>query len=150
MKKRAPRPEEAPTVHTLGTSNRTLEEFLGLLEHHGIRRILDVRRFPRSRFEHFGAEELEGHLRREGFEYFYLGEELGGYRKEGYEAYLGSRGFNQGIRRAQCLAAGSPSAILCAERLPWRCHRRFIGRALEERGWRVAHIIEKERLWVPK
>lgn len=137
-------------LYTLGTSNRTLEEFLALLEHYGIRRILDVRRFPKSRFEHFCAGELPGHLRSKGIEYSYLGEELGGYRKEGYEAYLQSRGFRKGLNRASALARASPSALLCAERLPWRCHRRFIARALEEEGWKVTHIIERDRVWAPK
>ncbi len=150
MKGKEPSPDKGQIIYTLGTSNRTLEEFLALMGHYGIGRILDVRRFPKSRFEHFGGEELAGHLRSRGIEYSYLGEELGGYRKEGYETYLQSRAFMKGLRRASALAQGSTSALLCAERLPWKCHRRFIARVLEEQGWRVTHIIEVDRVWVPK
>jgi uncharacterized protein (DUF488 family) len=116
----------------------------------GVAVVVDVRRFPTSRFNHFKREVLKELLEARGFSYIYLGEELGGYRRGGYEAYLGSEEFRQGLRRVEELARRGRVVILCAERLPWRCHRRFIGRELERDGFRVEHIIDEKRRWVPK
>jgi len=137
-------------IYTLGTSDRTAEEFLALLGSLGVELVVDVRRFPTSRFEHFKREELEDILEAGGFSYIYLGEELGGYRKKGYEAYMGTEEFRQGLDRLEQLARRMRLVILCAERLPWRCHRRFIGRELETGGFRVEHIIDEKRRWVPR
>ena len=67
----------------------------------------------------------------------------------GLEAYCRTPSFARGLRRLKALGAGSPTAILCAERLPWRCHRRFIATALRGRGWEVLHILEPDRTWAP-
>ncbi|HID86552.1 MAG TPA: DUF488 domain-containing protein [Anaerolineae bacterium] len=137
-------------VFTLGTSTRSAEEFLDLLAHYGIETLVDVRRFPTSRFEHFKGENLAALLAGEGIEYVYLGEELGGYRAGGYEAYTASEAFARGLERLEALAATRRVAVACSERLPWKCHRRFIGRALAQRGWEVRHIIDIGREWVPR
>lgn len=137
-------------IYTLGTSNRTAEEFLELLRSLGVEVVVDVRRFPRSRFDHFRREELVRLLEGGGFGYIYLGEELGGYRRGGYQSYLDTEGFREGLERLEGLARGRRAVLLCAERLPWRCHRRFIGWELERDGFRVIHIIDEKREWVPK
>jgi uncharacterized protein (DUF488 family) len=137
-------------IYTLGTSDRTAEEFLALLGSLGVELVVDVRRFPTSRFEHFKREELKRLLEGGGFSYIYLGEELGGYRRKGYEAYVGTEEFQHGLERLEELASQMRVVILCAERLPWRCHRRFIGRELEREGFRVEHIIDEKRRWVPR
>lgn len=137
-------------IYTLGTSDRTAEEFLALLGSLGVELVVDVRRFPTSRFEHFRREELKDLLEGEGFGYIYLGEELGGYRRKGYEAYVGTEEFRQGLERLEELARRKRVVIICAERLPWRCHRRFIGRELEREGFRVEHIIDEKRKWEPR
>jgi len=77
-------------IYTLGTSDRTAEEFLALLGRLGVELVVDVRRFPTSRFVHFKREELKRLLEGGGVSYIYLGEELGGYRRKGYEAYVGT------------------------------------------------------------
>jgi len=112
--------------------------------------VVDVRRFPTSRFKHFEGEELSRLLKGEGFSYVYLGEELGGYRRGGYEAYLGRQEFRQGLEKLEELARQMRVVVLCAERLPWRCHRRFIGQELERDGFRVEHVIDEKRRWVPR
>ena len=137
-------------VYTLGTSYRTPDEFLALLKDVGVEVMLGVRRFPTSRFKHFEKDEFFQLLEREGFSYIYLGEELGGYRRKGYEAYVGTEEFRKGLRRLEELACERSVVILCAERLPWRCHRRFIGRELERDGFTVAHVINEKRVWVPR
>jgi len=137
-------------VYTLGTSNRTLEEFIALLRHLGVEVVVDVRRFPTSRFEHFKKEELARSLPEAGIDYDHLGGELGGYRRGGYQAFLASEEFQQGLGKLEEIAKERKTAIVCAERLPWRCHRRFIGGELERRGWQVIHIIDERRNWSPK
>jgi len=138
-------------IRSLGTSTRSLEEFVGLLRVYDIRCLADVRHFPHSaRFPHFDIEGLQEGLPSAGIEYFWLGEELGGYRKGGCEAYMTTEAFAAGLARLEALARRCRTAFACAEKLPWRCHRRFIGDALRARGWTVLHIIEEGRLWEPK
>lgn len=138
------------TIFTLGSSTRSAQEFLDLLAHYQIEAIVDVRRFPTSRFEHFIKEKLSTLLEEEGIAYLYLGEELGGYRSGGYEAHMKTGEFQVGLERLQGVAQGKRAAIMCSERLPWKCHRRHIGRALQEQGWEVRHIIDLDRVWIPK
>lgn len=137
-------------LYTLGTSNRTPAEFLALLGALGADVVVDVRRFPRSRHRHFNQDELALLLERGGFEYLYLGDELGGYRRGGYQAFVATHEFRRGLRRIEDLARERTAVLVCAERLPWRCHRRFIGRELQRDGFTVTHIIDEGRSWQPK
>ncbi len=134
-------------IYTVGSSTRSQEEFVALLKSYQIDQLLDVRRFPTSRFDHFRREDLSELLKKEGIGYSYLGRELGGYRTGGYESYTGSAAFNQGIAVLEELASEKRCVIMCAEKLPWRCHRRFIAQALERRGWQVIHILDQGRTW---
>jgi len=143
------RMSKGATIYTLGTSTRSAEEFLQLLKSFGMELVVDVRRFPTSRFPHFRREELGALLSRTGIAYLYLGEELGGYRSGGYPAYVASDNFARGLGKLEEVGRGRKTAILCAERLPWRCHRRYIGEGLERRGWEVVHIIDERRWWQP-
>jgi len=133
---------EEKIIFTLGTSTRSPEEFLALLKHYRIEKVVDVRRFPTSRFEHFKKEPLAQLVKEKGIEFHYLGKELGGYRSGGYEEYVKSDAFKEGLAKLEGLAANGKVAVMCCERLPWRCHRRFIGRGLAERGWKVVHLID--------
>jgi len=142
--------EEKRLVYTLGTSTRSPQEFLELLSSHGVEVVVDVRRFPASRFEHFRREKLSSLLSKAGIEYIYMGAELGGYRPGGYQNFTATSEFQKGLKRLEEVANEKSTAIVCAERFPWRCHRRFIALALEERGWQVVHIIEPGRDWLPK
>lgn len=137
-------------VYTLGTSNRDSQEFLDLLINSNIEAVVDVRRFPTSKFEHFKREQLSKLLFESGIEYYYLGRELGGYRSHGYLSFTDTQEFREGLNQLEKIAQQKRVAIICAERFPWRCHRRFISRELEKGGWKVVHIIDNKRSWVPK
>lgn len=134
-------------VYSLGTSTRTQDEFIWLLNRYRIELVVDVRRFPVSRFEHFNQQVLSGLLAAKGMEYLYLGDRLGGHRKGGYLAFCGTEEFSSGIAALEVAASTRVGAIVCAERLPWRCHRRFIAAELGRRGWKVVHIIDEGRVW---
>ena len=142
-------PESVSSIYTLGSSNRTPEEFIQLLNHYCIRALVDVRRFPTSKFSHFKKESLAKLLTSSHIDYVYLGDLLGGYRRKGYEAYTESNEFREGLKKLESLGSKKSTAVMCAERLPWRCHRRFIGKHLESRGWRIIHIIDEKRVWEP-
>lgn len=134
-------------VYTAGTSTQEPEEFFELLNAYGIKRVIDVRRFPTSsRFPHFKRENLMHSLPERGIDYIYLGDKLGGYRSGGYEVYMETNGFRKGLDDLERLASETPSAFFCAEKLFWRCHRRFIADRLIKRGWEVRHIIEKDKV----
>ncbi len=131
-------------IFTVGHSTRSLPELVELLRDGRVQAVVDVRRFPASRKNpQFARENLEAGLRAEGLGYFWLGEELGGFRTGGYLAYSLTQPFRSGLARLEELGASRRVAVLCAERLWFRCHRRFIAEALARRGWRVIHLVEK-------
>ena len=137
-------------IYTLGTSNKTKEEFLEILKFYKIEAVTDVRRWATSqRFPHFKKENLMKILPENGISYYHL-EELGGYRIESYENYMKTSTFKNALEKLIKIAKRQLTCIICAEKFPWRCHRRFIAKALEERGVEVLHIIEKNKIWKPK
>jgi len=142
--------EQDKVIYTLGTSTRSIEEFIELLVSHGVEVVIDVRRFPSSRFEHFHREKLAGLLSEAGIGYIYMGEKLGGYRRGGYRNFTATAEFQSGLKKLEEVACERKAAITCAERFPWRCHRRFIALELEKQEWQVNHIIEKGRDWLPR
>jgi len=145
-------------ILTVGHSNRSLADFLAILKAHGIDRILDVRRYPVSRkWPHFDAQPLARVLAREEIAYSGL-PELGGRRKprpdsphvawreesfRGYADFMDTPDFEAGLGRVLELARGGASrpALLCAEAVPWRCHRSLIADALVARGADVVDVI---------
>jgi uncharacterized protein (DUF488 family) len=137
-------------IYTLGTSTHSKEEFIELLKYYHIETVVDVRSFPQSRFEHFKKENLMSILKEVGITYIHLGKQLGGFRKGGYLSYTKSVPYQEGISNLEQIGRQSITAFICAEKFPWRCHRRLIASTLEERGWHVEHIIEKDRTWRPK
>ncbi|GBD10035.1 hypothetical protein HRbin22_02298 [Candidatus Thermoflexus japonica] len=150
------------TIWTLGHSNRGLEEFLRLLRIYRIEQVIDVRRFPASRrHPHFCGPALAAALADVGIGYLHL-PELGGRRVprpdsphiawrtpgfRGYADHMESEDFRRGLERVIEEAGRSRTALMCAERFPWRCHRRLIADALTVRGVRVEHILDQDR-WV--
>jgi len=142
--------ERSELIYTLGTSTRSPEKFIELLSSHGVAVVVDVRRFPSSRFEHFKSEKLAGLLSGAGIDYVYMGEELGGYRRGGYQNFTATLEFQMGLKKLEEIARERKAAIICAERFPWRCHRRFIALELEKLGWQVNHIIDQQRDWLPR
>jgi uncharacterized protein (DUF488 family) len=137
-------------IYTLGTDLRSEEDFIEILLAYNIQSVIDVRSFPRSRIAVFGRKNLESLLNREGIEYHFLGAELGGFRKGGYTSYIITDEFLEGIVLLESVAFKKISVIICAERFPWKCHRKWISRELYNRGWKVEHIIDKGKVWIPK
>lgn len=137
-------------IYTLGTGLRSLEDFIEILNSYNIEAIIDVRKFPKSKFDHFNRGNLEPFLKGELFEYHYLGKELGGFRKGGYKNYTRTTDFEQGINAIEVIASKKNSVIICAEHFPWKCHRRFIARTLQKKDWEIEHIIDKGKVWKPK
>lgn len=151
------------TVYTVGHSTRSWQEFTRLLSAYGIQAVVDVRAFPSSRkFPHFSREALARGLEMAGMEYLWLGRELGGYRRHGlgaaspntawraggfrnYADHMLGEEFARGIERVLALARRKTTALLCAERFWWRCHRRLISDFLVAQGHRVIHILEQGR-----
>jgi uncharacterized protein (DUF488 family) len=138
-------------VYSLGTSTRSMKEFLDILKLKGITQVCDVRSFPSSkRYPHFSSRPMAASLQEEGITYLWLGKELGGYRKGDYKSHMETPCFNKGLEELESTASEAPTAFICAELLPWRCHRRFIASALQARGWKVIHILDASKDWVPQ
>ncbi|MFH1701976.1 MAG: DUF488 domain-containing protein [Nitrospirota bacterium] len=137
-------------IYTLGTDRRTEEDFIEILLAYNIQTLIDVRRFPKGKIPIFRRENLEALLSQEGLEYHFLGTELGGFRKGGYIAYTLTDDFRKGIDLLESFAVKKKSVIICAERFPWKCHRKWIARELRKRGWEIEHIIDKGKVWIPK
>ena len=138
-------------VYSIGHSSRPAESFLGLLRHYDIACVVDVRRYPGSRrHPHFNRGTLETSLNDAHIEYVHLGESLGGYRDIDYQEYQESDAFAAGLVEIEKHAARTRCAFMCAEKVPWQCHRRFIAEALFERDFKVHHILDEETIWDPK
>jgi len=130
-------------IWTIGHSNRSVEAFLELLREHSIQVLADIRSFPTSKIEHFRREEMERWLPENGIEYVWLGKELGGYRKGGYKRHMRTKLFREGVKKLLEIAKQKRTCIMCMEKNPKYCHRRFISAYLERKGVEVIHIIEK-------
>lgn len=130
------------TVYTVGHSSLPWDAFVALLTEFSIEIVADVRRFPTSRkHPQFAREAMAAGLREVGIRYEWLGEELGGYRTGGYPAHMETEAFQDGIARLLRLSREGRVAVLCAERDPRGCHRRFIAAHLVGRGLSVVHIL---------
>lgn len=150
-----------PVVLTVGHSSRTLSDFRELLAAHKVKRVVDVRSVPRSRHNpQFNRETLPARLRRAGIGYVYL-RKLDGLRRprrdssnlgwhnasfRGFADYMGTADFEAGLDRLLKLAREKRCAVMCAEAVPWRCHRSLIADALLVRGISVQHILSGKRL----
>jgi uncharacterized protein (DUF488 family) len=132
----------ANVLHTMGLGGRSLETVLDLLAVARAKRVVDIRRYPTSaRYPHHAVPALHEALRARGFEVLSMGDLLGGDRRGGFERYMGTAAFRRGLARLEAAATETPTMVLCAEKEPDRCHRRFLAAALEERGWKVAHHL---------
>ena len=139
-----------PVLYTVGTDLRSVEDFMEIIHAYEIRAVLDVRSYPRSKLPHFIGGTLAGLLASNGIAYHFLGKELGGLRKGGYTAYIVTDGFREGIRAIEAIARETLSVIICAERFPWKCHRKWISLELQKQGWEIRHIIDKGNVWTPR
>jgi len=128
-------------IWDIGHSTRTEQEFIVLLRKNRIEAVADVRRFPSSKkFPHFGKEHLAKVLRKNSIDYLWIGEKLGGFRKGGYENWVKTDEFASGISQLEDIAREKRTVFMCAEADFARCHRKFIIKSLELKGWTVHHI----------
>ncbi len=144
-----------PRIFSVGHSTHELAALVDLLRSHRIEHLCDVRRYPGSRrLPWFNQEPLARELEREGFVYRHL-PQLGGRRRpardspnggwrvqgfRGYADHMGGAEFAAGLEVLQEIAGQRVTAMMCAEALWWRCHRRLISDACTVHGWDVVHI----------
>lgn len=150
------RSRSAGTLYAVGHSTRSTRELLELLRAHGVEQVVDVRTIPRSRHNpQFNGPALARSLRAAGLRYRHL-KALGGLRHarpdsvnlgwrnasfRGYADYMQSAAFAVELERLMALASQERVALMCAEAVPWRCHRSLIADALVARGIEVEHIL---------
>jgi uncharacterized protein (DUF488 family) len=149
-----------PRLFTIGHSTRTLEEFIAILHAHGVKAVADVRLIPRSRrYPHFADESLVHTLPKAGIEYVPF-KSLGGRRRakkdsinlawrnesfRGYADFMQTPAFAQALEELIDLARRTPTTTMCAEAVPWRCHRSLISDALIARGLEVLDIMSEKK-----
>jgi uncharacterized protein (DUF488 family) len=163
LEESGPRLKVAPVVLTIGHSTRSLEEFIALLTTHRVTRVVDVRTVPRSRHNpQFDKTSLPESLEKASIGYVHLSG-LGGLRHaspdsinlgwrngsfRGYADYMQKQDFENNLQELIRLAQLDRIALMCAEAVPWRCHRSLIADALFAHGIRTQHIMGPTRLEV--
>jgi uncharacterized protein (DUF488 family) len=151
--------EKTLSVYTIGHSNLPFEQFVSLLREHEIGLVADVRRYPSSRkFPHFSRSVLSGLLTAENINYLWL-ESLGGRRHSekdsksvnaglksigfrNYADYMVTEEFRRAVDELLTAAVQSRVAVMCAEKLYWKCHRRLLSDYLVSQGVEVIHIMD--------
>ena len=144
-----------PHIFSIGHSTHRLPEFVQLLRAHQVEQVADVRAHPRSRrLPWFNLEALERELPSYDITYVHF-RQLGGRRRpfpdssnggwevegfRGYADHMASAEFSAGLEALEALASCRATAVMCAEGLWWRCHRRLLADALTVDGWDVVHI----------
>jgi uncharacterized protein (DUF488 family) len=150
---------ESDSLYTIGHSTHTIEAFVDLLHAYDIQLVVDVRTVPRSRKNpQFGIDLLPGKLQSAHIDYCHI-KELGGLRHptknspntgwrnasfRGYADYMATPEFAAGLAELKKLARSCKTAIMCAEAVPWRCHRSLIADALTVAGWHVYDIMSRQ------
>ena len=147
------------TLLTIGHSTHPMDEFIEMLKDHGVEEIVDVRSIPKSRHcPQFNADTLEQFLGKAKIGYTHI-EKLGGHRHSrkdsinrgwrnasfmGYADYMATEEFAEGLDALARIAGVKKTAIMCAEAVPWRCHRSLIADAMCEKGWEVRDILSSK------
>ncbi|WP_434418064.1 DUF488 domain-containing protein [Nannocystis pusilla] len=147
-------------IYTIGHSTRTLDELVALLRSFDVAVVADIRTIPRSRHNpQFEGDALKAALRRRRLQYVHI-PRLGGLRRpgkdatnsawrnqsfRGYADYMQTEEFAAGLAELRAWAAKGSVALMCAEAVPWRCHRSLVADALTARGARVEHITGLSR-----
>ena len=150
--------QEVLTVWTVGHSTRSAEDFISLLRAHRIELLADIRTVPKSRRNpQFHCDALPGTLALAGISYVHL-PGLGGLRHprkdsintawrndsfRGYADYMQTSEFEQSLLDLMARAATQRTAVMCAEAVPWRCHRSLVADALTARGAIARHIMSE-------
>jgi uncharacterized protein (DUF488 family) len=145
-----------PSIFTIGHSTRAIDEFVALLQMHGVEEVVDIRTMPMSRHNpQFNGDALKQSLKENGIRYEHL-KKLGGLRHSrkdsinlgwrnvsfrGYADYMSTPEFAEGLESLTKIARSRETVIMCAEAVPWRCHRSLVADALIKKGWLVRDII---------
>lgn len=145
---------------TIGHSTRPIDVFISLLKAHGIQQLIDVRTIPRSRHNpQFNHENVLESLRTEELSYRHM-PQLGGLRKprkdsintgwrnasfRGYADYMQTEQFGKALEELMAYGRNKKTAIMCAEAVPWRCHRSLIADALVTGDWEIRHIMSETK-----
>jgi uncharacterized protein (DUF488 family) len=153
---KARRKSDSTTIFTIGHSTRSIDEFIELLRANGVTQLIDIRTIPKSRHNpQFNGDAIAKSLRAGRIRYVHM-KELGGLRRakpdsinlgwrnasfRGYADYMQTPEFADALERAIKLAAARPTAMMCAEAVPWRCHRSLVADALLVRGIHALEII---------
>ncbi|NOT22849.1 MAG: DUF488 domain-containing protein [Nitrospiraceae bacterium] len=148
------------TIWTIGHSTRPIDELIGMLRAYQIDLLVDVRTVPRSRYNpQFNTNTLAQSLRDATIRYLHL-PELGGLRKpkkdsindgwrntsfRGYADYMQTEEFQKSLEALMAYSTDKNTAIMCAEAVPWHCHRSLIADALVIRSWAVRHIVTETK-----
>jgi len=149
--------ESPHTIHTIGHSTRTIEFFVNLLQSHDIGLVMDVRRWPASRrMPHFNRAALAESLKQNGIDYLWRGD-LGGFRKpspdsvntawrvatfRAYADFMLTPEFERIMGEVEPITSAQRAALMCAEAVPWQCHRQLLADAFVVRDWSVRHIMD--------
>ena len=145
------------TIHTVGHSTRTIAAFVELLNSHRIEMLIDVRRWPMSRrHPHFNREALSAALEEKNIAYLWR-QDLGGFRKaeanspntawrvatfRAYADFMLTVPFETIAKEIEAIASAKRISLMCAEAVPWQCHRQLLADAFLIRDWSVRHIME--------
>lgn len=149
-----------PRIYTIGHSTHPIDEFILLLKEYDIGFVVDVRTLAGSNHNpQFNSETLEVSLKESNINYKHIAN-LGGLRKtnkdspntgwrnasfRGYADYMSTKEFDKGLSELIKIAKKQPTVIMCAEAVPWRCHRSMIGDALIKKGWLVNNIMSMKK-----
>ncbi len=126
-------------IYTIGYEDKEIKEFLNLLTDKRIKNLIDVRSFPKSRRSFFSKENLKKKLFESGIYYKHLGA-LGGLDEDDYKTRMEEESWNEAYSELLKLASENKTVIMCLEKDPMKCHRRFIVEQLEVDGWDVVHL----------
>jgi len=148
--------QQKTVVFTIGHSTRTIAEFIEIIKAYGIKKVVDIRTIPKSRHNpQFNEDMLRASLKAAQIGYLHM-KELGGLRHalkdspnmawrnasfRGFADYMQSGEFEDSLEKLIEAAEKKAAVIMCAEAVPWRCHRSLVGDALLIRGVRVRHIM---------
>lgn len=149
----------AKRIYTIGHSTHSIEEFIDLLKAHEIELVIDIRTIPKSRHcPQFNQEDLKQSLKKAGIGYRHM-KGLGGLRhtsKEsintgwinasfrGYADYMQTSAFQIALEKLEKIAQKKRCALMCAEGVPWRCHRSLVADALSVKKWKAYHIQSRK------
>lgn len=153
------KPSKPSVIYTIGHSNREIGDFLELLKAHGLEKLVDIRTIPKSRHNpQFNQDKLRASFKKAGIGYQHL-KELGGLRHakkdsvntgwknasfRGFADYMQTADFEKGLERLKKIVKQKKTAIMCAEAVPWRCHRSLVADALTKQKWQVWHIQSRK------